>query len=179
MINHPQKRQLAAFTLIEILVTVSLTALIMMGITSLFISFIVSAGKSRLSQSVRENGSVAMQKIIEELRNAKSINLALQTGGCDGSTVHSNLSFVNADETPSELRGINNRIALIINHTAGTQTYNLTSDTNYLRDLEFVCYNTESAQYIEISFTLASSEATSPSANHSQLDFKSGVTLRN
>ena len=91
-----QHQSLAAFTLVEILVTVTLTSVIMLGITSLFISFMSSAGKSRISQSVRENGTMAMQRMIEELRNAKAINLS--AAQCNGSTAYSSLSFVNADD---------------------------------------------------------------------------------
>lgn len=171
-----QPKSLAAFTLIEILVTVTLTAIIMLGITSLFISLMTSAGKSRISQNLRENGTVAMQRMIEELRNAKAINLT--TAECDGNITHSSLSFTNnnIDETISTLSADNNRIKL----TTGTSDYYLTSDNNELRGLTFVCYSSsEGAKYIEISFTLASSAATANSPTHSQLDFKSGVSLRN
>ncbi len=168
-----QRQSSAAFTLIEILVTVSLTSIIMLGITSLFISLITSAGKSRISQSVRENGTVAMQRMIEELRNAKAINLS--AAQCNGSTVYSSLSFVNADDITSSLAASSNRIRL----NTGGYNYYLTSDSNQLRDLSFICYDTEAAKYIEISFTLASSTAIANNPTHSQLDFKSGVALRN
>jgi prepilin-type N-terminal cleavage/methylation domain-containing protein len=166
----------AGFTLIEILVTVTLTAIIMLGITSLFISLMTSAGKSRMSQSLRENGTVAMQRMIEELRNAKAIDSSMLT--CDGSTPNSSIIFTNNndEETISSLSADNNRIKL----TTGSNNYFLTSDTNELRGLEFICYNSsEGAKYIEINFTLASSAATANSPTHSQLDFKSGVALRN
>jgi Tfp pilus assembly protein PilW len=166
--------QLSAFTLIELLVTASLTVLVMMGMTSLFISFIVSAGKARLSQSIRENGNAAMQKMIEELRNAKNI-----TSVCDG-TASPTLSFTNADEIASIFSKTEDKITLV----TGSNTYFLSSNPgtgdNQLRDLEFTCYEIDSgARYIEISFTLASSNATDPSVSHSQLDFSSGVSLRN
>jgi Tfp pilus assembly protein PilW len=173
--NTTQRQQSAAFTLIEILVTVSLTSIIMLGITTLFISLITSAGKSRLSQSIRENGTVAMQKMIEELRNAQAVNFTAVE--CDGATVYDSLSFVKADEEQSIgiLTAADNKISL----TTGGSDYFLTSDSHQLRNLGFVCYNTEAAKYIEISFTLASSTGTANSPTHSQLDFKSGVALRN
>ncbi len=168
-----QHQPLAAFTLVEILVTVTLTSVIMLGITSLFISFMSSAGKSRISQSVRENGTMAMQRMIEELRNAKAINLS--AAQCNGSTAYSSLSFVNADDITSTLAASSNRIKL----NTGGSDYFLTSNSNQLKNLGFTCYNTEAAKYIEISFTLASSTAIANSPTHSQLDFKSGVALRN
>jgi len=170
--NSARQKKLAAFTLIEILVTVTLTSIIMLGITTLFITLITSAGKSRLSQNIRENGTVAMQKMIEELRNAKAIDSTII---CDGNESYESLSFVNDDELISSFAASDNRINLEIDGS----NYYLTSDSNELRGLEFVCYDTDAAKYIEISFSLASSTAATNSPTHSQLDFKSGVALRN
>lgn len=167
----------AGFTLIEILVTVSLTALIMMGITSLFISFIVSAGKSRISQSVRESGTVAMQKMIEELRNAQAISLTPTQ--CDGSTELDELSFIKTDATNNEVVGVFSSTENRILFNEDGNPYYLTSENHILKDLTFVCYGAETAKYIDISFALASSADAINSPTHSQLDFKSGVSLRN
>lgn len=173
-----QSSSLAAFTLIEILVTVSITALIMLGITSLFISFIMSAGKSRISQSVRESGTVAMQKIIEELRNAKSIDLNLSQ--CNGSATLTTLPFKKTDADNAEVdasfsKSTSNRILF----TEDGNSYYLTGDNHVLQELNFVCHGGEMPKYIEINFTLASSTTTTNSPSQSKLDFKSGVTLRN
>lgn len=175
MPNSLQHSKQAGFTLIEILVTMTLTALVMMGITSLFITFIVSAGKSRISQGVRENGTVAMQKMIEELRNAK--NVGSVTYPCDGNA-RNRIDFVNADQLPSYFtEDSSDRIQLDVN---GTKYY-LTSDLNAadnLTGLSFTCYSTDSNKYVDISFTLrTSSDALSTS--NSSLDFQSGVSLRN
>lgn len=177
MSNSLQHSKQAGFTLIEILVTMTLTALVMMGITSLFITFIVSAGKSRISQGVRENGTVAMQKMIEEIRNAREIG-----GGsfiCDGATANLSLPFVSADQIISSIEEIDDKITII----KTTDNYYLTSDfdvsVDNLQDLNFTCYLTSSGKYVEISFTLRTSDSANPSTTHSQLDFQSGVTLRN
>ena len=129
--NTTQRQQLAAFTLIEILVTVSLTSIIMMGITTLFISLITSAGKSRLSQSIRENGIVAMQKMIEELRNTKAVDGASLI--CNGLTEIAGLPFNNADGIASLFSADNNRITLTVN---SSNNY-LTCATNQLKDCKF------------------------------------------
>jgi type II secretory pathway pseudopilin PulG len=167
-------QKLSAFTLIELLLTASLTVLVMLGMTSLFISFIFSAGKARLSQSIRENGNAAMQKMIEELRNAKNI-----TSLCD-SNPNSMMSFINADEIESVLSAQDDKIALTTDGSTYFLSSNPGSGSDQLRDLTFTCYEIDAgAKYIEISFTLASSDASDTSANHSQLDFSSGVSLRN
>lgn len=173
-----QSSSLAAFTLIEILVTVSIAALIMLGITSLFISFIMSAGKSRISQSIRESGTVAMQKIIEELRNAKSIDLD-NPDQCNGSAQLTMLSFKKTGADNAELDAnfskLNNRILF----TEAGNLYYLTGDNHVLQELSFICHGGGMPKYIEINFTLASSAATTNSPTQSKLVFKSGVTLRN
>ncbi|NLG06220.1 MAG: hypothetical protein GX559_00790 [Candidatus Pacebacteria bacterium] len=175
-----QSSSLAAFTLIEILVTVSITALIMLGMTSLFISFVMSASKSRMSQSVRESGTVAMQKIIEELRNAKNINIA--AAQCNGTIQLATLSFKKTNADNAEISGkfsssgISNKRILF---TEGTNDYFLTGDNHYLSNLTFVCHGGAMPKYIEIKFTLATSAIAANNPNQSKLDFKSGVTLRN
>lgn len=160
--------------------TVSITALIMLGITSLFISFVMSAGKSRMSQSVRESGTVAMQKIIEELRNAKSITL--NETQCNGTTQLTTLSFKKTNADNAEISGkfsssgISNKRILF---TEGTNDYFLTGDNHHLSNLTFVCHGGAMPKYIEINFTLATGATAVNDINQSKLDFKSGVTLRN
>lgn len=172
-----QSSSLAAFTLIEILVTVSIAALIMLGITSLFISFIMSAGKSRISQSIRESGTVAMQKIIEELRNAKSIDLIPDQ--CNGVTELVSLPFKKTGADNAELDANFSKSNDRILFTEAGNPYYLTSDNHILQELSFICHGGGMPKYIEINFTLASSAATTNSPTQSKLVFKSGVTLRN
>lgn len=176
MPNSLQQSKQTGFTLIEILVTVSLTALIMMGITSLFITFIMQAGKSRISQSVRENGTVAMQKMIEELRNAK--NVGSVTYPCDGNA-RNRIDFVNANQIISYLSE-NTTLDRIELNVDGTLYY-LTSDLNAndnLRLLYFTCYPTDSGKYVDISYTLSTSNDVLSTSN-SLLKFQSGISLRN
>jgi len=64
-----------AFTLLELLITTSVTALLMLGVSSLFIAFLGTAHKSKISQSLREEGQVVMQQMTQQLRSDKGINL--------------------------------------------------------------------------------------------------------
>lgn len=155
--------------------TVSITALIMLGITSLFISFVMSAGKSRMSQSIRESGTVAMQKIIEELRNAKSIS----STPCDGTTQLTTLSFKKTGADNAELVASFSKSSNRMRFTEAGTHYFLTGDNHHLSNLTFVCHGGAMPKYIEINFTLATSTAVANNPNQSKLDFKSGVTLRN
>lgn len=175
MSNISQQPKQTGFTLIEILVTVTLTALIMMGITNLFISFVVSASKSRLSQSVRENGTVAMQKMIEELRNAKSVGSI--TYPCDG-IARARVDFVNADQIASYFREAADKIELSVGGTLYYLTEDLNTSDN-LRSLLFTCYTTDSSKYVDISFTLRTTNSDTLSTKNSLLKFQSGVSLRN
>ena len=176
-----QQRQ-AGFTLIELLVTVGITALMMLAVTSLFATFLLSAGKSRLSQRLRENGTAAMSKMTELLRNANSVSSNCSSATGEG-VVLTELSLISSDGLTTTLSELNDKIA---SSSAENGTYYLTSssdsiEADRLRNLQFTCYATETGNhYVSIDFSLSSSdqvEANSPTA--STLDFSSGVSLRN
>ncbi len=159
-----------AFTLLELLVTTSVTALLMLGVSSLFIAFLGSAHKSKISQTLREEGQAAMQQMTRQLRSAKGIDL-----DCVSSDPQNSLSFINEFGEQITFSEDADRIA----SAAATLTYHLTSarpeETDYLRDLSFRCFGASGEQkYIEISFGLHVNRVRPTS-----LDFRSGVVTRN
>jgi len=167
----------SAFTLIELLVTAGLTALIMMAVTSLFITFLMTATKNRLSQSVRESGSSAMSKMIELLRNANSIASVCTA---EGASMES-LAIIGQDGLTTTLQQLDDKIA---SSSAENGDYFLTQsaggEEDHLHDLIFTCYDTElGPKYVAISFTLTTGNDIENSPTSSSLDFRSGVSLRN
>jgi type II secretory pathway pseudopilin PulG len=176
-------QKISAFTLIELLVTAGLTALIMMSVTSLFISFLMTATKNRLSQSVRETGTSAMNKMTELLRNASSIDSVCGTQGQE----MVELSLIGADGLTTTLREEGDKIASssAFNGESYDVNYFLTQsdggeENDHLTNLLFTCYDTElGPKYVEIGFTLSTSNSTENSPSNSNLDFHSGVSLRN
>jgi len=171
-----------AFTLLELLLTAGITALLMMAVTSLFITFLLTATKNRLSQNVRETGTSAMQKMTELLRNANSINSTCTTGGAEMEV----LELIGHDGLTTTLSQIDDKIA---SSSAENGVYYLSNNENgedvdnvgYLQDLTFTCYDTElGPKYVEINFIISTSTtATANSPTSSSLDFHSGISLRN
>lgn len=164
-----------AFTLLELLVTSSITALLMLAISSLFITFLATAYKSRISQNLRESGNNAMTQMVEMIRSASEISSV-----CDGDEPLDYIDIVSQDGLNTILREEDNRIASV---SADSKFYLTESNSspNYISNLLFTCYPTpEGKKYIEINFTLKVGEGeASNSARATTLDFSSGMATRN
>jgi len=170
-----QKQQ--AFTLLELLITSSVTALLMLAVSSLFITFLATAYKSQISQNLRESGTNAMNQMTELIRSANEI-----TSTCVADDALNYISFTNTDGFDTTLRKEDNRIASV-SAAMDNKLYLTESNDNpnYISNLLFTCYPTpEGKKYIEIAFTLrvGDSEA-SNSARSTSLDFSSGLVTRN
>jgi prepilin-type N-terminal cleavage/methylation domain-containing protein len=164
-----------AFTLLELLITSSITALLMLAISSLFISFLATAYKSRISQNLRESGGNAITQIIDMIRSSGEI-----TSTCDSATPLDHIIVIGADGVESTIMEEDDRIASV----SATNKFYLTENSanpNYVSDLIFNCDLTpEGTKYIEVSFTLHDGDnEASRSARSTTLDFSSGVATRN
>lgn len=168
------KRQ-KAFTLLELLVTSSITALLMLAISSLFITFLATAYKSRISQNLRESGNNAMTQMAEMIRSASEV-----TSTCASDEMLDYISITNQDGFSTTLREEDDRIASVSANNKFYLTENSTN-ANYISNLLFTCYPTpEGKKYIEIDFTLRNGDGeASNSARSTTLDFSSGLATRN
>jgi len=159
-----------AFTLLELLVATAATALLMLGVSSLFIAFLNTSHKSKISQNLREEGGGAMQQMLVQLRSAKGIGF-----DCLTSDPQSQLTFI--DESGQEIRYFEDQDRIA--SASATSTYYLTSsktnEADYLQSLSFRCFNSPQEQkYIEISFSLNITKVRA-----TNLEFTSGVVTRN
>lgn len=68
-----KKRPNAGFTLIETLVTVTLSVMLMLGAASLFMIFLIGSTKVGATQQIRAEGEFALEQISFLLRNAIDI----------------------------------------------------------------------------------------------------------
>ncbi len=164
-----------AFTLIELLVTSGITAILMLAVSSLFITFLATAFKSRISQNLRESGNNAMIQMVEMIRSASEI-----TSFCIKDQPLNYITIVGPDGLESTIIEEDDRIASLSATKKSYLTESATS-TNYVNDLIFDCYPTsEGKKYIQISFTLkAGDNIASNSARSTTLDFSSGIATRN
>lgn len=171
----------AAFTLLELMIAATITAILMLAVSSLLITFLATAHKSRISQSLRESGGNAMRQMIEMIRNSHDVNSV-----CDSDTPLSSLVIVGVDGQTTTFQEENDRLASV----AATRTYYLTEtssiSSDYVQSLQFHCHPTpEGKKYVEINFTLRAGETadvTNPQLNsprNTTLEFSSGVVTRN
>ncbi len=147
----------------------------MLAISSLFITFLATAYKSRISQNLRESGNNAMTSMVEMIRSANEISST-----CDKETPLESINIVNQDGMTTTIKEEDNRIASV---SASSKFYLTESNANpdYISNLLFTCYPTpEGKKYIEIDFTLKTGDAeASNSARSTTLDFSSGIATRN
>lgn len=163
------------FTLLELLVTTSITALMMLAISSLFITFLATAYKSRISQNLRESGGNAMRQMVEMIRSANEISSA-----CTSNPTNS-LILVGQDGLETTLREENDHIASVSAARTSYLTEGNSLSQDFVRNLSFTCFPTqEGKKYIEIAFDLKVGDGeASNSARSTSLDFGSGVVTRN
>ena len=164
-----------AFTLLELLVTSSVTAFLMLAISSLLITFLATAYKSRISQNLRESGNNAMRQITDMIKNSSEIS-----SPCLQDEQLGYITLVGADGIESTIRKEDDRIASI----SADKKFYLTESSinaNYINNLVFKCYPTpEGRKYIEINFILHTGDnIASNSARSTTLDFDSGIVTRN
>lgn len=97
------------FTLIEILIVVSLLGIIMIAITQLLAGVLTGSAKANASQMVKENGQFAISTIERSLRNAASVsacNTVLNYSVIDdsaGTPVTTSYQY-SLDSTPTRLK---------------------------------------------------------------------------
>ena len=165
----------AAFTLLELLVTTAVSALMMIAVTSLFITFLNTSYKSKISQRLREDGNNAMIEMISQIRSSGEV-----TSLCNDGVEMESISFIGLDGLTTTFVEDEDKIA---SSSAEHGTFYLTDTTegaDRLSNLIFNCYNSDDgARYISIAFTLKSGFGETNSITTSILNFSSGVALRN
>jgi len=165
-----------AFTLIELLITTSVTALLMLAVSSLFITFLATAYKSRISQNLRESGGNATRQIIDMLRSANEL-----TSPCESESPTNYISLIGSDGLETTIREENDRIASVSANGTFYLTENSDLSEDYVQDLLFTCHPTEEGKkYIEVDFNLrVGSGEIENNPRATSLDFGSGVVTRN
>ena len=144
------------FTLIEILVVVTLSIVLMTAAAGLFFTTLISNTKKNVISVVKDEGDYASSQIEFLLRNAVSLvpdPLVANAPTC--TTSMTSISFRSLDDGITTLTTLNNRIASQ-SATTGTPVY-LTSDSVQVsQPLVFDCQqsSTNFGSYIKLSFQL-------------------------
>jgi len=165
----------AGFTMIELLVVVSITVMLMMTVSVFFLTFIVGSNKAAFEQKVKHDGETALDQAATMLRNARSIETC--------ATNMTSISFTGQDNLTTTLTGASDRVASVSAITTPATTFYLTSDYSLLtptNSVIFDCYlGTNNQRYVDITFTLKKGTGTNNDQNTISREFKTGVTIRN
>lgn len=182
---YPTKLSNASgFTLIELLVVASLTVMIMLTVTSMFMTFLVTSQKANIQQQVKREGEDALSKIEFTLRNSRKL-----VPNLDGATICNN--DANDPMTSLAVEGLDGYITTfqtypdddpkIASHsTAVNDYYYLTSDQTTLSNLMFTCLTgAENSYYVGVAFDLKIGPGDENSRDTALQSFQTGITLRN
>lgn len=164
----------AGFTLIEVLVVTSLTVMLLLSSTALFLTFLLGNAKTNLAQQIKREGDSALTKIDYYIRNAQRVSgpcttnmLELQLANVNGGQV----SIYRQDRTDGS--GMYD-LLLTVDGTSSALNSSLTSAYS----LNFACYENQGVQYVQTTFGLNRSVSNRAFDNEAET-FTSGVLIRN
>jgi type II secretory pathway pseudopilin PulG len=168
----------SGFSLIELLIVVTLTVMIIVSASSVLLTALLSNGKVNTTKTVKQNGDYAMSQMTVLLRNA--VKVLPNSSGQTCTTGMDELVFQSFDE------GITTLGREVIDGTdariASNSGIYLTSDSVYLDDsLQFDCRKSADGLItnITISFTLTKgTPGISRVTEFGSEDFRSNVTIR-
>ncbi len=165
--QHTQSSKSAGFTLIEILITTSLTVLLMLTITSMFMTFLVSNSKTNIRKDIKEEGLHAMSQIEFILKNAYYIDETTYT--C--STGMTQIEVISLDGGITNFSNQGGKIA--------SNSATLTSSAVTLTNLNFDCSGPAGNRQVKVSFNLQKNAPTLSDDSSLTETFESTINIRN
>ncbi len=169
----------AGFTLLEVVVATTITVIMMIAATGLFLSTIRSNSKGTQVSEVKTEGDYALSQIEFLLRNAISVVQNPQSNTdpiCENNM--DSISFKEIDGGITTLGSVNSLIASK-SATAATASY-LTTPATVLSNLKFDCSQagTNYGTYVTASFSLSKDDTAANTPTTLTQDFKTGVAIR-
>lgn len=174
----------AGFTFIELLVVIGLTVVIMLSVTTLFMIFLVSSGKTSTAQIIKTEGNSAIQQMTFLLRNA--VRLIPNGVGeiCDGSM--DRIAFQSLDGNPTvlfiETDSSDNHAKIASNSGKYLTSSNVDLVPNADSQPLFACQSSPDGRrkYVTVTFTLRKgTPGVDEARDIVEQRFQSGVLLRN
>lgn len=144
------------FTLIEVLVSVGIIAMIGIVLAQGFFAMVRTNTKTELIKDVKQNGDFALDVMSRMIRNAASVTTSCATGG----TTTPTLTILNADSFTTTFGcNVDGTTPRIASTSAGKTDYltsrNVSLGTNCTNALTFVCYQLPGEKTgVKITFTL-------------------------
>ncbi len=149
------------FTLIEVLIVVSVSIILVLAATNLFFSTLIGGGQTDIISEVKNNGDYAMGQMESVIRNARRLQKNSSDQLCEsnmnelvvvGSDKGVTTFLLKEDEEASE-SGVKKRIA---SSSATTDRYLTSGEVEVINGPTFHCTQTDDrgVTTVDISFTL-------------------------
>ncbi|GEM_PF-867758 len=164
-----------AFTLIELLASVSVLAVIGTAIFGVFLVTLRGSKKANLLAVVRQNGTSAMSQMVRSIRYAKSLD---DPSSCVTPLTSTYITITSASDGEQTIYSCNyGGDAPITSNSASL----VDGDVVIATSCSFACsqQNINSPPTITIQFTLNSKNPNSLVESNASIPFQSSVTLRN
>ncbi len=157
----------AGFTLVELLITTSLTVLLMLTITTMFMTFLVGNSKTNIRKSVKEEGLHALNQMEFIIRNARYYDETFFPCAPNQSTIR--------------IIGLDNGVTVYSTQAGkiASNSARLTSDAVTLTSLAFDCSGDVGNRQIKIRFTLDKDAPTLNTDSNISESFEATVNMRN
>lgn len=169
-------RSSQGFSLIEMLIVVTLTVMIIVSASSVLLSSMLSGGQVNTTKSIKQNGDYAIAQMTTSLRNA--IKLLPNDAGETCDVGMNQLRFTSLDD------GVTTYGRAVVTPTdarIASNSAHLTSDAVFLADtLQFDCVQSADGAVTNISiyFTLTRGNSGNRITEVGSQDFNTTVTIR-
>jgi len=165
------------YTLIELMIVVTVMAVVAVVAVNLFLSTLIGGGKSRALSVVKQNGDFALTQMEKMIRNAKELTTNNEGFVCD--TDMNSLGVINSDGGVTIFAVEGERIAS--NSGLFLTSSEVKVDSDAAKTLSFDCSRSDTGMpdFVEISFTLKKGEVgVSRQEEIAEEDFQTKVSLR-
>ncbi len=168
----------AGFTMVELLIVVTLSVMLMLGATALFMTFLIGNTRTNADQTVKAEGEYALSQIEFLLRN--SVELISNSYGQECEASMQEIAFLSYDGGVTYLFGEEDEDGFT-KIASNSGVYLTSSDVDITSGPIFNCEASDDGliQYVDINFTLRKGTPGVNQANEIvEQTFSTGVNVR-
>ncbi len=171
------------FTLLEMVVSLAIIAIVSLVLSQVFISTLRTNTKTEILKDMKQNGDLALETMVRMIQNAKSVSTTCNVAGTSSSAV----TIVNEDSGETTFTCLLDGTVTRLASTSAEGNIYLTSDNVTLggatcaaSTLLFTCFGSAGVpSSITVSFQLAQSGTAAQAFESSSESFQTTATMRN
>lgn len=173
----------SGFTLLEMVVSLAIVALVSTVLSQVFIATLRTNTKTELLKDVKQTGEIALETMVRQIQNAKSVTTTCDYAG----TTSQSITLINADNGETTLACVLDGTTTRLASTSAQGTQYLTTPnvtmggtTCPTSSLEFICKGGAGvSSSVTISFRLAQSGVAIGAFEQSSESFQTTASMRN